>query len=295
MSYTPSSMLNVAEQYREQSSTVEKLTAMATEQQKQLLERAAKAAGQKKLTGRVGLGPIDPSGINALSTNYSVAPGMAWIELMNVQPLSAGVIHGEIPIWGSGQLLGALNLPLACVIIRPTVPIEELEEIEEIAGLKTRQQIEKERSERKQQQSKADGQAKAIPQSGIQPASGILQSDLQLAQLAGMAVETQATHIVNDDLNAQNQALIDIEIQQLEANQPAFLTPEQQSLTGMSPQGFPGLLPGLRSASALPVTLGVQGVQINTAQFPAEVYVRLVGSGQVPAFSRWLIFTVTGV
>lgn len=225
---------------------------------------------------------IDNDKIGALTTNYSVAPGPAWIEFTNPAALSAGVITGDVPIWGSGDLLAKLKLPLACVIIKPTVT----------PALLAAQTAEAQR------RIEAKAKAQPVGAEGAQARATNGDDECELlrnAQLAGMGVETQARHVVDDGLREQYQAEISTEVDGIEAEQPRLLTPEEQRLTGMSPQGFPGLLPGLRRASALPNTLGVQGVIIDTSVCPAEIQVRLVGTGQVPANSRWLIFTVTGV
>jgi hypothetical protein len=216
--------------------------------------------------------------IFAVATNYSVTVGPAWLEMTNPAAVPAGTITADIPIWGSGDLLSKLKLPVMCVILKPTITP---------AMLAAQAPVE------------AKAKAKAKPKSGDQPVEPAeLETpegaDLLTAQLAGMGVETQGRHIVDDDLRAQYQAAIGDEVDTIIAAQPQFLTPAQQALTGMSPQGFPGLLPGLR-ASALPATMGIGAVTIDVSEFPAEISVHLVGTGSVPANSRWLFFTVQGV
>lgn len=239
---------------------------------------ASKAGAQQQQTPRSGpTGPIDPTKINALSTNYSVAPGPAWIEFQNVQPLGGPTVTGVLPIWGAGDMLGKLRLPLACVIIAPSVPLSEMEGA---AAASSQTKTPKTPSQQ------------TTPQAGVTPTA----SQTQLAaELAGMGVEVQARAIVDDGLRTQYFDAISNEVTTLQANQPAPLTFDEQRLTGMSPSGFPGFLAGLPQASALPSTLGVQGVTIDTTQSPPVITVNLVGTGQVPAFSRWLVFTVTGV
>lgn len=65
--------------------------------------------------------------------------------------------------------------------------------------------------------------------------------------------------------------------------------------SGMSPQGFPSLPRAISAPSVLPATLGINGATINTAVSPHELNITFVGSGSVPANSRWLVFTITGV
>lgn len=240
---------------------------------------------------------IDPDKIASLTTNYSVAPGMAWIEFTNIAPVSAGDIKGDVPLWGSGQLLAQLKLPIACVVIKPTITpallAAQQSEAQKKQQQKQQQQQQKDKDkekekEQKDKEQKSGGEARVgaeVPEAEV----------LRNAQMAGMGVETQARHAVDDELRDEYRGAIFDEIDSINQDQPRLLTPEEQALTGMSPQGFPGLLPGLRSASALPSGMGVQGATIDNSAVPAEITIKLVGSGQVPANSRWLVFTVTGV
>lgn len=234
--------------------------------------------------------------IAAVATNYSITPGPVWLEFVNQAAVSAGPVQGDVPLWGSGDMLSKLKLPLGCVIVNPTVtPAMQIAAQKQKQQKEQQQKQQKEKEQQQKQQKEKEQQQKS--QGGQQPETHALPAvsgaDLTAAQLAGMGAETQARHIVDDGLRAQYQEQISDEAQTLWGT-AGPLTPEEQALTGMSPQGFPGLMPGLRS-SALPTGMGVNGVTIDNTVVPAEVTVTLVGSGQVPANSRWLIFTIQGV
>ena len=68
-----------------------------------------------------------------------------------------------------------------------------------------------------------------------------------------------------------------------------------QAQTGMSPQGFPGLPTPIPNTSVLPATAGIGAVALNTSATPPQVTISVVGTGSIPANSRWLIFSLTGV
>lgn len=74
---------------------------------------------------------------------------------------------------------------------------------------------------------------------------------------------------------------------------PAGMT---QAQTGMSPQGFPGLPKPISNANLLGTTAGVGSVTV-AAGPPATITVNIsAGSAlTIPANSRWLIFSLTGV
>jgi hypothetical protein len=75
---------------------------------------------------------------------------------------------------------------------------------------------------------------------------------------------------------------------------PAGMT---QAATGMSPQGFPGIPTPISNANLLGTTAGVGSVTVNAAATPPTVTVNVsAGSAlTIPANSRWLIFSLTGV
>jgi hypothetical protein len=72
---------------------------------------------------RLPFPPIPAGNIGPLSTNYSVAPGYAWVELTNpaaITVASNGTVSGNLPIWGAGDLLAKLSLPIGVVVVAPT-------------------------------------------------------------------------------------------------------------------------------------------------------------------------------
>ncbi|PWT73642.1 MAG: hypothetical protein C5B60_07925 [Chloroflexi bacterium] len=75
---------------------------------------------------------------------------------------------------------------------------------------------------------------------------------------------------------------------------PAGMT---QAQTGMSAQGFPGLPTPISNVSLLPATAGVGSVTIQPTATPPTLTVNVAASAgfTIPAGSRWLIFSLTGV
>lgn len=207
----------------------------------------------------------------ALSTNYSVAPGPAWLLLTNPAPITAaGALTAEIPIHGAGDLFAKLLLPIAVAVIPPKVAPP---------GAAPGPFVER-----------ANGEGKE-PKAGIEPAA-ITITALD-PQFTAMPVENQSRQQVDRQALAAYNADIASGIPQILALQP--LTPAQQALTGMSPQGFPGIVPGLGTANALPATLGIRGATVNVTTSPPTLTITTVGTGTIPAFSRWLVFTIIGV
>ena len=70
------------------------------------------------------------------------------------------------------------------------------------------------------------------------------------------------------------------------------------AITGMSVQGFPGyprqLMPSGPTA-VLPSGLGINRAYVDTTVNPFELAIVFQGSGSVPAGTRWLVITITGV
>jgi hypothetical protein len=210
----------------------------------------------------------------ALSTNYSVAPGPAWLLLTNPADITAaGALAADIPIHGAGDLFAKLQLPIAVAVIPPKVAPPGA------APGPFASSAQKKNGEKPE--------AKA----GITPAA-ITITELQ-PQFAGMPVENQSRQQVDQQALEAYNADIASGIPQILALQP--LTPEQQALTGMSPSGFPGIVPGLGTSNALPTTLGIQGATIDVTTSPPTLTITTVGTGTIPANSRWLVFTIIGV
>ena len=75
---------------------------------------------------------------------------------------------------------------------------------------------------------------------------------------------------------------------------PAGMT---QAQTGMSPQGFPGLPHAISNVNLLGTSAGVGSVTVNAAATPPTITINIsAGSAlTIPANSRYLIFSLTGV
>lgn len=75
---------------------------------------------------------------------------------------------------------------------------------------------------------------------------------------------------------------------------PAGMT---QAQTGMSSQGFPGLPKAISNVNLLGTTAGVGSVIVNTAATPPNIVINISAGAAltIPAGSRWLVFSLTGV
>lgn len=245
--------------------------------------------------------------ILALTTNYSVAPGPVWIEFTNKAAISgAGDIQGDVPLRGSGQLMAAGTWPLAVVVLPPNAPPDRRprwgdeahpphppnwqwwpkDARQPMAG--TYQAMEKETEEEKQRIEKADQDATQKEEKQKQEYEEQQKEEEQKKQQGGQQQPSQQQP-------SQQQSS-----QQKQSKQQA--TPfagdepdEWMSITGMSPEGFPGFPQAIMNQTALPATMGVHSATIDATSSPAEIKIKLIGTGTIPAKSRFLVFSLVGV
>lgn len=196
-------------------------------------------SGQQQ--GRAGQ-PRAGTELKVVTTNYSIAPGMVWMELTAPAAFTAtGTIKVGINPRGSGQLLAqGLSIPVAVAVIAPTpLPGSVFKQVNQV----------------------------------MPPASCTALTGTDLADVMA----------------------------RLWAPGPLISGCETQigpAVTGMSPQGFPGyprqLMPSGPTA-VLPAAVGVNRAYVDTTTSPFELAIVFVGSGSVPAGTRFLVITITGV
>lgn len=191
---------------------------------------------------RQGIMPLSDTHLVVMTTNYSIAPGMVWMELTTPATFTAsGTVKVALNPRGSGQLLGqGLQIPVAIAVIAPTpLPGTTPKHVNQV-----------------------------VPPATCTPLTGTPLENV----LARLWVPGPLISGCEDEIG------------------PA--------VTGMSVQGFPGfprqLMPSGPTA-VLPAAVGINRAYVDTTTSPFELAIVFVGSGSVPAGTRFLVMTITGV
>lgn len=259
-----------------------------------------------------------PPQLTARTSNYSIAPGPVWLEAVNpavIAVAAATPVRVALPLQGSGFLWRYTQRPVLVAVLPPQgppfdqgarfgdeahepkppdyhwwpryahrsiadataaeldpgLPMQELKAAQDAL----KQKIEEEQKKQQEQQQKEKQQEKQQEQ-GKQPEPP-------------KAAKPQTLAEEEEQMQMQER-----QMQSRVAPPPGTVDPWLQS-TGMSAQGFPGFPRSLPVTSALPATAGIRSAMVDDTADPPELTVTMVGSGNIPAGSRWLFMTLTGV
>lgn len=247
--------------------------------------------------GKSGITPFAGTDVVYVTSNYSVAPGPAWIELTNPVAYSpTGVVTIALPVRGAGEYMSHLSLPIGCVIVGPGA-LAAMAQLQQPLAAKPGSDPKQAEQQKQQEQKELEQKVEAAQKEQEQHKKKQQEEQKQDAEKQKKDYEAE--------LAAKSMLVAPLSANQQQADLARLWLPNYEvtgranqvgpAESGMSAQGFPGIPQPLGILSVLPPTLGVNGATINTFVSPPELNITFVGSGAVPAGSRWLVFTITGV
>lgn len=245
----------------------------------------------------------------ANAQHSSITPGPYWMEATNpaAVTVSTAAVPLDLPLYGAAFFLREFDYPIMVRILPPSPPHDqnarfgdEAHEVKppdyhwwpkfpwkpiamaptsELDPQQPEQQLEKIQAEEKQKaeqkQKQQEKQAKQTPEQAQQE----------------QQKEQEAQQKAAQEAKAEGRAV------------PVPGTPDPWLKTsGMSPKGFPGYprsiankTLGATNPFGLPATAGFNRAEVDMTVSPPQLNVYLVGSGSIPANSRWIIYTLKGV